>query len=223
MDHVLIKPTDPHSHSEESLCAICDGGLAVCKICGKAEAELDEPCERRSTRSGKAEYWYVAAMNDGLFIVNEKPRPAPVDYVNPSLPGPSLVIPMRGGGKELQELAEEIVAAHNARLTKSVNALLTTNDGKPLTETAGGDDDAQVKRDILTAIGNDQSPASLTTISAALMDVIDAGCHHADGLSHERRLTSANQDFASKQRCALVDQVLNRIIDLQGDRPRSAN
>lgn len=44
--HELIKPSDPHMHDEDSSCAICDGGLAICKRCGKAEIELDEPCER---------------------------------------------------------------------------------------------------------------------------------------------------------------------------------
>lgn len=29
--------------------------------------------------------WHVGAMNDALFIINEPPRPAPVDYHNDSL------------------------------------------------------------------------------------------------------------------------------------------
>lgn len=45
LQHDIIKPSDPHTHSEEVRCAICDGGLAICKRCGRAEAELDEPCE----------------------------------------------------------------------------------------------------------------------------------------------------------------------------------
>lgn len=71
MDHVLIKPTDPHSHNEDSLCAICDGGLAICKLCGKAEAELDEPCVPRVTQSnGDIEretliYWLLRAYQSG--------------------------------------------------------------------------------------------------------------------------------------------------------------
>lgn len=31
------------------------------------------------------EKWYVGAMNDALFIINEPPRPSPVDYHNPEL------------------------------------------------------------------------------------------------------------------------------------------
>lgn len=42
--HRIIQPSDPHSHDEDQLCGICDGGLAICADCGKAENELDEPC-----------------------------------------------------------------------------------------------------------------------------------------------------------------------------------
>jgi hypothetical protein len=45
LQHDIIKPSDSHTHSEDVRCAICDGGLAICKRCGRAEAELDEPCE----------------------------------------------------------------------------------------------------------------------------------------------------------------------------------
>lgn len=57
--------------------------------------------------------WYVATMNDCIFIINRQPRPAPIDYPNPRV-GPDLVISMRSGSRETQELAEAIVAAHNA-------------------------------------------------------------------------------------------------------------
>lgn len=32
-----------HSHYNHG-CPVCDGGLAICLICGKAEAELDHEC-----------------------------------------------------------------------------------------------------------------------------------------------------------------------------------
>jgi len=57
--------------------------------------------------------WYVAAMNDCIFIIDREPRPTPVDHVNPSLPVPSVVISMRSGSRETQEIAERIVEAHN--------------------------------------------------------------------------------------------------------------
>jgi len=44
-EHVIIQPSDPHAHNEDSSCAICDGGLAICKLCGAAEIELDGPCK----------------------------------------------------------------------------------------------------------------------------------------------------------------------------------
>lgn len=58
--------------------------------------------------------WYVATMNDCIFIVNRKPRPAPVDHVNPNTPAPGVVISMRSGSREVQRIAEEITEAHNA-------------------------------------------------------------------------------------------------------------
>lgn len=58
--------------------------------------------------------WYVATMNDGLFIVNRPPHPAPVDYVNTNSTPPETVIPLRHNDAIMQAVAEEIVAAHNA-------------------------------------------------------------------------------------------------------------
>lgn len=60
--------------------------------------------------------WYVAAMNDCIFIVDQEPRPAPVDHVNPNLPAPSVVISMRSGSREAQEIAERVVREHNASI-----------------------------------------------------------------------------------------------------------
>lgn len=64
------------------------------------------------------EQWYVATMNDCVLIVDREPRPAPVDYVNQNLPEPSVVISMRSGSREAQEIAAQIVAAHNAPLQR---------------------------------------------------------------------------------------------------------
>jgi len=45
-EHKLIKPTDPHPKwHREGHCPICDGGLGICSVCGKAESELDQPCQ----------------------------------------------------------------------------------------------------------------------------------------------------------------------------------
>ena len=57
--------------------------------------------------------WYVATMNDAIFIVDVKPHLAPVDSINPLLPQPTVVIPMGSGDRKTQQLAEEIVEAHN--------------------------------------------------------------------------------------------------------------
>lgn len=44
--HKLMKPEDPHSCRAKddvpTSCWLCDGGLACCKVCGMAEADLDD-------------------------------------------------------------------------------------------------------------------------------------------------------------------------------------
>jgi len=42
--HVLLtRETCTFTHYEDRQCPVCDGGLAVCANCGKAEIELDDP------------------------------------------------------------------------------------------------------------------------------------------------------------------------------------
>lgn len=62
------------------------------------------------------ELWYLATMNDGLAIIDVQPAPAPVDYVNPNRRAPSLIIPLRHNDRVTQEVAEQIVAEHNAAI-----------------------------------------------------------------------------------------------------------
>lgn len=46
--HVLItKETCPCDKRSGQPCNVCDGGLAICSQCGKAEMELDEPCLKK--------------------------------------------------------------------------------------------------------------------------------------------------------------------------------
>lgn len=86
---------------------------------------------------GERERWYIGTMNDGLFIINTKPQPAPVDYpFHDRGDGPTLVIPVSALGSER---ANEIVAAHN----KAVEALLRA----PVAVTA-----ASVKRILLDTL-----------------------------------------------------------------------
>lgn len=45
--HKVYEPKDPHPtwHRDDSHCLICDGGLSICSVCGKAEIELSvQPC-----------------------------------------------------------------------------------------------------------------------------------------------------------------------------------
>ena len=44
--HKIYESSDLHpSWHREGKCLICDGGLAICSVCGKGEVELDKPCE----------------------------------------------------------------------------------------------------------------------------------------------------------------------------------
>lgn len=44
--HVLFtNVTCPCDKSSDAPCNVCDGGLAICSVCGKAESELDERCD----------------------------------------------------------------------------------------------------------------------------------------------------------------------------------
>ena len=43
--HILIEPKDGHEHKDpDEDCRVCDHGLLICKVCGAAEIELDQPC-----------------------------------------------------------------------------------------------------------------------------------------------------------------------------------
>lgn len=76
--------------------------------------------------------WYLAVMNDGLFIVDAQPAPAPVDHVNPiRRPIPSLVIPLRHNDRITQQVAERIVAEHNAEIDNTEqDAIVAGNWGR---------------------------------------------------------------------------------------------
>jgi hypothetical protein len=54
-NHVLITPgtCDCRTKGDDAplSCPVCDSGLSVCALCGKAEVELDGPCvDRRLVR-----------------------------------------------------------------------------------------------------------------------------------------------------------------------------
>lgn len=62
---------------------------------------------------------YVAAMNDGLFIIDQPPRPAPVDYTNPHTAPDTNCIAALGADRAL---ADKLVAAWNGVLDAPVAA-----------------------------------------------------------------------------------------------------
>jgi hypothetical protein len=58
--------------------------------------------------------WYLATMNDGLFIVDV--MLASVDHLNQNKLTHSLIIPLRHNDRVTQEVAAQIIAAHNAEI-----------------------------------------------------------------------------------------------------------
>jgi hypothetical protein len=64
------------------------------------------------------EKWYVATMNDCIFIVDREPHPAPIDRINPDAPAPNVVMSMRSRSREAQAIADQIVAEHNAAIER---------------------------------------------------------------------------------------------------------
>ena len=56
--------------------------------------------------------WYVGAMNDGYFVIDQKPQPAPVDYVC-EMDHDVNVIAACGAREDIANL---LVAEHNAKL-----------------------------------------------------------------------------------------------------------
>lgn len=56
--------------------------------------------------------WYVGTMNDGYFVIDKPPQPAPVDYVC-TMDHDVNVIAVCGSNKQVAEL---LVSEHNARL-----------------------------------------------------------------------------------------------------------
>jgi hypothetical protein len=128
---------------------------------------------------------------------------------------------------EKQALMDKVVERARAEL----------NDGRPLTEMrqahkhefrqiegqsapqcecgAVRDYDNATRDRILAGVQDVGQVTSIATLRAAIMDVVDAGCHHDDGMSHEWKFNAAEESFANEQRCAFVDRVAERVVQLQ--------
>lgn len=55
--HVLYiagKDCEPfHVYDGDRQCPVCEGGLAVCRICGECETGLDNPCKSKPSTKEK--------------------------------------------------------------------------------------------------------------------------------------------------------------------------
>jgi hypothetical protein len=76
--------------------------------------------------------WYIGTMNDGLFIINRPPRPAPVDYLTAGDPDLKVIASM--GNDKLR--TEAIVKAHN-EVIEQLRELLTAYRAKRAVDGGG--------------------------------------------------------------------------------------
>jgi len=74
-----------------------------------------------------------------------------------------------------------------------------------------------VERRVLEGVREVGRVASIATLRAAILDTVDAGCRHPDGMSHEWKFNALEEEFANEQRCAFVDEVARRIVELQAE------
>ena len=66
----------------------------------------------RDKEAADARRWYVGTMNDGYFVIDQKPQPAPVDYVC-TMDHDVNVIAACGAREDIANL---LVAEHNAKI-----------------------------------------------------------------------------------------------------------
>jgi hypothetical protein len=91
---------------------------------------LDAGLQFDVVRPPRAGDWYLAAMNDGLFIIDQPPRPSNDHPWHDRPDGPGLAIPL---GAMQQRDALAIVEAHNAAIAGAMSAAMLT--GKRLNDT----------------------------------------------------------------------------------------
>lgn len=63
--HVYVEPKD-HDHSKDEYfrsCMICDGGLALCKVCGGIEGALPSECPGTKMTSIQIEHVYAGDID----------------------------------------------------------------------------------------------------------------------------------------------------------------
>jgi hypothetical protein len=117
----------------------------------------------------------------------------------------------RSDGSSEQE-AEQLIARIHAAMAEDCDC--------PEHQTGDAEIDPAVLQRISAAITRDQTFASLTTVRAAVMDVIDSGDPNMAGriwFFYERinGMEIWNEEFANQQRCDFVDAVCARILALQ--------
>lgn len=77
-------------------------------------AQRIERLEGTKTKSMRK--WYVGTRNDAIFIIDQPPRPAPIDYLTEGDPDTNVIANMGAGTREICDLADRIIEAHNAAI-----------------------------------------------------------------------------------------------------------
>jgi acyl transferase domain-containing protein len=103
------------------------------------------------------------------------------------------------------------------QLIARIHAAMAEDCDCPLHRTRDAEIDPAVLERISAAISQDQAFASLTTVRAAIADVLDAGCSCTNE-KHPWEMddtTAEELDVTSGQRVRFIDDVCRRILELQ--------
>ncbi len=136
---------------------------------------------------------------------------------NPDGTCSDLTCPCQQWSKQESALSDAAYQSLRDSVLERVHAAMAEDCNCPLHQTADGNEfDPVVLRRISTAIRQDQTFASLTTIRSAIFDVIDkggpAGWWELYDLDDDPEVT---EEMLTQERCDFVDAVERRILQLQ--------
>jgi hypothetical protein len=119
--------------------------------------------------------------------------------------------------KQCHERSDGLNEQEMGQLIAHIHAAMAEDCDCPLHRTKDAEIDPAVLQRVSTAISQDQAFASLTTVRAAIADVLDAGCSCTNE-KHPWELddtTAEELDVTNGQRVRFIDDVCRRILALQ--------
>jgi hypothetical protein len=126
--------------------------------------------ERVSNQTGSAEVeelvvkqWWLGSQNDGLFIINQPPRPSNDDQFHERTDGPSFVVPL---GTLKEKHAQALVDEHNRTASALTSLSLRV---KELEEALSKIEGGWIDEDIPEDDPHDQFSAALQRIARAVL------------------------------------------------------